>query len=288
VTLVSKTSGRKGRAPARSQSESGPSGSGGSNARSGPSTSTSKLVNTPANGYSGSSGSNLIDDDSNEHDEWDSVAQAKSFLQATNMTYDRSSIDSVRPSAAEMEEPEQRIVDVVRIPNSQLRFFPRPQKPPDRQSLDVDMRRVSLENGLKRSVSMKQTNGPSIQNDLHTLPPVYQGATGTTTQGAPKSNVVKIRPAESRSLRMSSTTNNIADTIADRITSFFTIPPPPDQHPTLPVSQGITRSRAPLPSNSAPASRRFSVPAALNPDVLLEMKPTRGNARPVKSNKKLD
>lgn len=252
--------------------------------------SSSRILDTQVNGHNTGSDS-LDDDDSNEYDEWDSISQAKSFLQATNMTYDRSSsIDSVRPSRADLEEPDQRIVDVVRIPNSQLRFFPRPQKPPDRQSLDVDMRRVSLENGLKRSVttSTKQTNGPSIQNDLHTLPPVYQGATAPNGPAPAMSNMVKIRPAGSGSLRASSSTNNIADTIADRITSFFHISPPPDQFATLPTSQGITRSRPPLPFNSAPSSRRGSVPVSPNPNVSLEMRPTKGNPRPVKSNKKLD
>ena len=228
----------------------------------------------------------------NEYDQWGEAPPAISSPHRTSLVQEdlsRASLESIRPSGLTDNGTEQRVVDVVRIPNSQLRFFPKRNvsiSESRRTSLEQDMRRVSLERGLRRSVSLRYTppgDGPSIQNDLHTLPAPLQ--TEKERQNGQKSNMVKIRPQGS--IRTSPSTGSLTD----RLTSFFSIPPPPP---------GIDRSYSPLldptakPPKSAPAStpatsfssksRRSS---SLSPAVLLEMRP-RSNGKSVQPNKKTD
>ena len=303
ITLVSKTSvDRKGKAPQSSRSRDV---SISASAEAGPSRRPSETPSSSSNG-------DWIDglDDS---EEWDSVRAAQQFLESTNMVYDRASTDSIRPTQLELSdaEPERRIVDVVRIPNSQLRFFPRPQKPPDtsRRSLEQDMRRVSLERGARRSASLK-LNGPKISNDLSTLPAPYRPA--QPKEQVNGSRTVRIRPGSTGTttgntlLKASTSAGSIAENIASRFSSFFDIPAPPDQNgpysgtpPRGPSAAGAKRTfstgrtgMAPLATGSGRTLRQHSEASSpIHPDVSLEMRPTAGVRKSNlngKSNKKLD
>lgn len=298
ITLVSKTSvDRKGKAPVRFRETS-------TSAEPGPS-------RRPSDAPSSSSNGDWLEglDDS---EEWDSVRAAQKFLESTNVVYDRASTDSIRPTQLELSdaEPERRIVDVVRIPNSQLRFFPRPQKPPDtsRRSLEQDMRRVSLERGARRSASLK-LNGPKISNDLSTLPPPYKPA--QPKEQANGSRMVRIRPGSTGTttgntlLKASTSAGAIAENIASRFSSFFDIPPPPGlggPYSTMPArgpgpggpKRSFTSGRGGMapPTTSGRSSRQHSEASSpIHPDVSLEMRPTaavRAARLNGKSNTKLD
>ncbi|KAK1921973.1 hypothetical protein DB88DRAFT_376069 [Papiliotrema laurentii] len=302
ITLVPKSSSsRKGKTPVRSREPS----------VSGPSTLPPPAGIPPASGSHAPLGSvnGSIDEIEVEHEGWGDLtpSPAKAFMESTNDRYDRESIDSIRPATLTFESdqqamPEQRIVDVVRIPNSQLRFFPRPQKPPDneRRSLEYDMRRASIEGQVRRSHSMlapsnhRRTSGPSIQNDLHTLPPPYQPPSSRPTASS-KSNMVKIRPTGSSSVgSMSSLVPSISGlAIADKLTSFFNIPPPPEAASSYShaPSRGINKHRAALSfGGGTGGSRRSSSTSLGETDIPLEMRraPRRDSRMKVKPNKKLD
>ena len=267
------------------------------------STSATKIHDLASSGISGLEGLEI------EEDGWGDLSPfspAKQFLNGTNESYERSSLDSIRPTSFALEEeeqePEQRILDVVRIPNSQLRFFPRPQKPPDtkeRRSMEQDMRRMSIEENARRSSNVNgdtgRASGPSIKNDLSTLPLPLQPAVSKLPL---QKGMVKIRPSESIG-NLSSlvpTLTSSTSSIADKFTSFFNIPPPPDDlttYSTMP-SRGIQRNRPKLPfeSTSTNGSRKSSAAEIRgDPDIPLEMRKNQGSRREGKArvtNKKLD
>ena len=180
----------------------------------------------------------------NEYDAWTEDEPPDGFFPMPNeMVYDRKSIDTLRPDSVSEDEgePTSRVLDVVRIPNSQLRFFPKPHKPPDttpRHSLETDLRRASLERSRGTHMRRSSEQGPSIQNNLRTLPRPLQPLKPTPPQ--PKSNnVVRLRPPSAPKPVASS--NNVvrlrppsapkpvvsSNNLANRLSSLFVVPSPP-------------------------------------------------------------
>jgi hypothetical protein len=194
-------------------------------------------------------------------------------IDTTRHSHTRASTDTMRAgSIDDAGDEERRVVDVVRIPSSQLRFFPKAQKPPDtsRRSIDVDMRRISIENGIRRSSadlargvpSQVKPDGPSIQNDLRTLPSPLKPASSVGETG-PKSKMVRIRPSlssGSNSVNKPSSANSI-NSLADRLTSFFNVDAP--DAPLTPY--GATIPRRVSSRNSSQSSRpRLSIDSAFS------------------------
>ncbi|WVF72943.1 hypothetical protein IAT40_007761 [Kwoniella sp. CBS 6097] len=240
-----------------------------------------------------------------------STSAAAQFLPSTNVAYDTSShhnsqipSDLLGSSLGTLEssstsisgsslEPRPRVLDVVRIPSSQLRFFPK-RKPPDPQShadspmdapkptlsraahsIDrVNGRRDSIDNDeaksplLARAIDAIRRNsdvesnfasafgeGPSIVNDLSTLPRPLRGHDNSQEgmgPGSPprasvktraKTTVVRLRPPQPTAPL------NSSNTFANRLSSLFTVPPPP---PLQPPSAPHAKGRIPS-STSSPA-----------------------------------
>jgi hypothetical protein len=163
-------------------------------------------------------------------------------------------------------EPSVRILDIVRIPRSQLQFFPK-QKPPDpRKSLDSPLRNShsNASRHLPRRPS-DQRDGPSISNDLSTLPSPLQPRVPTPSK--PVSKVVRLRPPSG--FTPGPITPTITDNFVNRLSTFFSVPPPP---PT--TSQLFGSRRTSLGSaNPSKAGSGTSSPSAGHHDVPLELRP---------------
>ena len=234
--------------------------------------------------------------DLDEYNTWtDGADGARDSVPTRDVRLDRDSVDTLRPDhpCEEENEATPRVLDVVRIPNSQLRFFPKPRKPPDgraRSSLEQDVRRTSHEREVRRPTGNSLGRGPSIQNDLRTLPGHFLPPPPPPPKPPKSSNIVRLRPPQPQAI---SASNNLAD----RLSSLFVVPPPPMSN------QAVSRANARLSLDSTfsspPDSRRSSVassPAQISaikqPEVLLEMQPRRsvemlGTANPVDREKKL-
>jgi hypothetical protein len=205
-----------------------------------------------------------------EYDAWED--SAREFMPSTNLNYGRGSMDNARVSldGGQMEEeevePNVRILDIVRIPRSQLQFFPK-QKPPDpRKSLDSPLRNSHSTRHPPRRAS-EQKDGPSISNDLSTLPSPLQPRIPTPSK--PVSKVVRLRPPNG--FTPGPITPTAADTFVNRLSSLFTVPPPP---PT--TSHLFGSRRTPLASaNPSKQGSGASSPArsAGGQDVSLELRP---------------
>jgi hypothetical protein len=212
-------------------------------------------------------------------------------MPSTNLNYGRTSLDVGRISLdnghleEEEEEPSVRVLDIVRIPRSQLQFFPK-QKPPDpRKSLDSPLRKSTSARQLPRRPS-ELADGPSIQNDLSTLPSPLQPRAPPSSK--PVNKVVRLRPPNG-----SSPVLPAADTFVNRISSLFTVPPPP------PVSSQLFPSRRASGPRSTPASGASSpsysvghqdVPLELRPRTSFEVPKRNGNGkhRTASASKKFD
>jgi len=193
-------------------------------------------------------------------------------MPSTNLSYGRSSLDNGRVSLDEGQlgeeeevEPNVRILDIVRIPRSQLQFFPK-QKPPDiRKSLDSPLRHSTSNRHLPRRPS-DQMDGPSISNDLSTLPSPLQPRIPTPSK--PVSKVVRLRPPNGFTpAPIASTTT---DTFVNRLSSLFTVPPPP---PTTSQLFGSRRTSSGT-ANPSKAGSGASSPARStgHQDVPLELR----------------
>lgn len=183
-------------------------------------------------------GASLIDldtplaekDQSNGFDAWED--SAKDFMPSTNLNYSRASVDTARPAVEdERDESEEdqvespRVLDIVRIPRSKLQFFPKHRPPDPRTSLDSSTRSVLH----RASRSNGQTVGPSIQNDLSTLPLPLQTRQPTSAQPLKQPHsgkIVRLRPSSGPSMNTYTQTSQ-QNTFANRISSLFTVPPPP-------------------------------------------------------------
>ena len=191
-------------------------------------------------------------------------------MPSTNLNYGRGSMDNGRVSldGGQMEEeevePNARILDIVRIPRSQLQFFPK-QKPPDsRKSLDSPLRNSHIH--IPRRAS-DQRDGPSISNDLSTLPSPLQPRMPTPSK--PVSKVVRLRPPNG--FTPAPTAPTAADTFVNRLSSLFTVPPPP---PTTSHLFGSRRTSLTSGNPSKPGSGASSpARSAVGQDVSLELRP---------------
>ncbi|WVQ66911.1 uncharacterized protein L199_005102 [Kwoniella botswanensis] len=212
------------------------------------------------------------------------LSLASTFLPSTNHSYTQ---ESSSPTATEPlvneQTPTPRVLDVVRIPSSQLRFFPKPKpdKPPDRTSSDYfvsgskyspgsntntntlssplsrngrpsgEIERKSIEDTLhgisnhrRNSQNHESPNvdGPTIINDLSTLPPPLRptptspihpsSSSSSISKGRSKSTIVKIRPPiiQTSSQHQRNYSNGMSlnmEGIKGSIKDFFTVPPPP-------------------------------------------------------------
>jgi hypothetical protein len=184
-------------------------------------------------------------------------------------------------------EPNVSILDIVRIPRSQLQFFPK-QKPPDpRKSLDSPLRN-SHSHPTRRASD--QRDGPSISNDLSTLPSPLQPRIPTPSK--PVSKVVRLRPPNG--FTPGPITPTAADTFVNRLSSLFTVPPPP------PTTSHLFGSRRTSLTSDIPSKARSgaSTPAHStgHQDVSLELRPRssfeipkrNGNHRTTSESKKFD
>ncbi|OXG81483.1 hypothetical protein C345_04822 [Cryptococcus neoformans A2-102-5] len=188
-----------------------------------------------------------------------------SFLSSTNIAYDRPTPPTIpppiphpndstlNPPISPNPEPIPRVLDVVRIPSSQLRFFPRarPSEPSSRASTEQDRPPPSgenthpddsddngddLSNALRRAsftlnADRSDGNGPSIVPNLSTLPEPLRPpssnfslppAKPSRTRSSKPTTVVRLRPPQPAPIQ---TGNN--NSLANRLSSFFTVPPPP-------------------------------------------------------------
>ena len=102
-----------------------------------------------------------------------------------------------------------RTMDVVRIPASQLRFFPKPRKPPD-----------SVKDTL-HTISPKHSS-TSIHNDLKTLPAPLR---------PPARQTVKLRLSNPPTMPKSKSKPDLTDRLVD----LFDIPPPNLEPPLKPA-----------------------------------------------------
>ena len=115
--------------------------------------------------------------------------------------------------------PVSRILDVVRIPASQLRFFPSSKPTPGSSRTSFDSSSAASRASLQITHSdvthpKSDTSGPSITNEMH-----YNDSAGLPPKPRGKSTMVRLRPPASGELPPT--------TLVNRISNFFAIPPPP-------------------------------------------------------------
>lgn len=224
-----------------------------------------------------------------EFDAWED--SAKEFMPSTNLSYGRASVDTTRPSLDEdrrqdTDDPVDapRVLDIVRIPRSQLQFFPKHRPPDSRSSFESPLRPIP-------NRSVPRSDGPSIQNDLSTLPLPLQPR--VPPQPKPSANkFVRLRPPTGPPSNAYVQQN--ANIIANRISSLFTVPPPPDAGlfaDRRTSSSSLSFSR---PSSGASTPMRNSVhvdvPLELRPRSSLDGPPARrnGHFRSASASKKYD
>lgn len=223
-------------------------------------------------------------------------------MPSTNLNYGRSSLDNGNGRLSldggmeeEEAEPSVRILDIVRIPRSQLQFFPK-QKPPDpRKSLDSPLRNSTSYSSRHQSRrASQQSDGPSISNDLSTLPSPLQPRIPTPQK--PVSKVVRLRPPSG--FAPGPIAPSATDTFVNRLSSLFTVPPPPPTTSQLFGSRKISLTSAnPSKAGSGTSSPSHS---AGHQDVSLELRPRssfevprrngngNGNHRTTSESKKFD
>lgn len=215
-----------------------------------------------------------IDNDTGGHDKaegydaWED--SARDFMPSTNLNYGRPSLDAGRMSLEadrdggdqdeEKQGPAIRILDIVRIPRSQLQFFPKHKPPDPRKSLDSPLRTIT--HSSRRASD--QADGPSIQNDLSTLPSPLQPRVPTPSKGS-TSKMVRLRPPTA--ITQKSYTG--PDTLVNRISSLFTVPPPPSND-----LFGSRRTSGASANRSMPGSGTTSPARSAGlQDVSLELRP---------------
>jgi hypothetical protein len=204
-------------------------------------------------------------------------------MPSTNLNYGRPSLDAGRMSLetdrdrGSLEEeqagPAVRILDIVRIPRSKLQFFPKHKPPDPRKSLDSPLRTVT--HPSRRASD--QADGPSIQNDLSTLPSPLQPRFPTPSKGT-TSKMVRLRPPSAPG--PASTSYTVPDTFVNRISSLFTVPPPPATD-----LFGSRRTSLASANRSMPGSGTTSPARSVgHQDVSLELRPRSSFEAPPKRN----
>ncbi|WVO14237.1 hypothetical protein L204_101869 [Cryptococcus depauperatus] len=154
------------------------------------------------------------------------------FMPSTNIAYSPPHGTSIplpnEPGQADSPSPEQtspRILDIVRIPSSQLQFFPK-RKPPDTPRASTESVHQKERDGLKAvspraSSTCEQPKGSSVMPNLSALPPLFSSSLGSSLRRPKSSTVVKLRPPQPiKPLQTSSV-------LANRLSAFFAVPPPP-------------------------------------------------------------
>ncbi|TYJ53256.1 hypothetical protein B9479_006124 [Cryptococcus floricola] len=143
-----------------------------------------------------------------------------------------------------------RVLDIVRMPSSQLQPFPRrrPPDPPSRSSQDLDRviqneRDDSTEGIIRRaSLTLGREQGPSIIPDLSTLPPPLRASSADPGKHKSKT-MVRLRPPQA------TTPLQTSSTLANRLSSLFTIAPPPPHMAPLSSPGGGVSPITPLPGS---------------------------------------
>ncbi|EIW71958.1 hypothetical protein TREMEDRAFT_58102 [Tremella mesenterica DSM 1558] len=177
----------------------------------------------------------------------------------------RSGVEKMVDDQDEDRTP--RILDVVRLPSSQLRFFPKSHS----TSQDVQKQH-------RRAASLSTTSlGPSIHHDLHTLPRPLQPK-------PPRPNVVRIRPPSYSSLSLTPTSNSTSG-IAQRLSSLFAIPSPTQHTPSyLPNGLGMgngnggNNPRMSFESGFSSSRRSSAASSPQHQEVVLELHPRAGRS----------
>lgn len=156
----------------------------------------------------------------------------------------------LKPSSPDLLEPksQSRTLDIVRIPSSQLRFFPK-------QHRTSDSTRSSFESGSRSSLrpltstsSLPSQPPLSIQNDLnfsHEPSPVRKSSAG-------KTGTVRLRPPSA------TPSNTTPGGLADKLSNFFFIPPPPPGGLSIPPPRPPVSGRPRMSLDSARSSTRGS------------------------------
>jgi hypothetical protein len=220
----------------------------------------------------------------NEYDEWADSPSKSNVSVGTSYPVDvlRSDskdseddkegvVDNIHHAEGSIGPPRTgvRVLDVVRIPASQLRFFPRAQRPESsRSSFESDLRRTSLTLTRRATVASSSTSarsrqpsesGPEIHHDLTTLPAALQ----PEPVKSHKSTTVRIRPP-TNAPTPGSGSGGKGNGLANRLSALFVVPPPPiPGDPLLPPRK--PRPRVSLDSarssglSSPRRSRRSSV-----------------------------
>ena len=227
-----------------------------------------------------------------DFDAWEE--SAREFMPSTNLNYTRPSVDTPRQSIDEMTRDEEneeppRVLDIVRIPRSRLQFFPKHQHRPSESRSSFESQSQTHASprrpthSASTSGSTPRVDGPSIQNDLSTLPLPLQPRQQQHTKSQQSSKFVRLRPPTAPSMNGSSyiQANPIsqANTLANRISNLFTVPPPPSTD--LFASSNRRTSSSPsitfsLPGSGAstPARTQFhhhhEAPLELRPRTSLE------------------
>jgi hypothetical protein len=216
----------------------------------------------------------------NDFDAWEE--SARDFMPSTNLNYSRASIDTPRVSIDEGDDTQEedpvdspRVLDIVRIPRSRLQFFPKHRPSGSRSSFESQIRIAPRQS----SGSTPKIDGPTIQNDLSTLPPPLQPRQQRPKAPQQSSKFVRLRPPSSVPTNghgyTSSNAQTSTNTIANRISSLFQVPPPPSNdlfsNRRASSSPSITFS---LPGSGAstPARTQFhhEAPLELKPRSSLE------------------
>ncbi|WVQ74237.1 hypothetical protein IAR50_003833 [Cryptococcus sp. DSM 104548] len=178
---------------------------------------------------------------------------------------EKSSDPPVQPPNGEVEVTEEsghdpqktpRVLDIVRMPSSQLRPFPRrrPHEPPSRSRSSQDLDRViqserddSTEGIIRRaSLTLGREQGPSIIPDLSTLPPPLRASSADPGKHKSKT-MVRLRPPQA------TTPLQTSSTLANRLSSLFTIAPPPPHMAPLASPAGGVSPITPLPRSGSVA-----------------------------------
>lgn len=198
--------------------------------------SPAKAGSDPSNGAP--SDSNRLSPAASLDDPWVNASSSTSSAAptASNSSHEWPGFDGASLAPQEFAEPPaqdnsehefppgSRILDVVRIPASQLRFFPSAKQNPgsSRTSFDssASASRTSLQ--ITRAdlaiSSIPSSDGPSISNDMHFPDPGSTGG-GLPPKPRSKSTMVRLRPPTSGELPPTS--------LANRISNLFSVAPPP-------------------------------------------------------------
>lgn len=228
-----------------------------------------------------------------DFDAWEE--SAREYMPSTNLNYTRASVDTPRqsiddvPRDKELECPGEppRVLDIVRIPRSRLQFFPKHQHRPSESRSSFESQSQSHHSRAsprRPSGPSQKANGPSIQNDLSTLPlPLQRRHQSPQSKSQQSSKFVRLRPPTAPPMNGVSFApahqQSQVNTLANRISNLFTVPPPPSTDLFASTSRRASSSPSvtfSLPGSGAstPARTQFhhhhEAPLELRPRTSLE------------------